>query len=60
MTISGTIDDAHKDEDSARLLRHERRSGQFSRTITLPAPVQSDQIDSRVENGLMTVTIPKA
>jgi HSP20 family protein len=38
----------------------ERRFGTFSRTLTLPVPVQTDKADARFENGVLTLTLPKA
>jgi HSP20 family protein len=38
----------------------ERRFGPFSRTLTLNVPVQADQAEAVFENGVLTLTIPKA
>jgi HSP20 family protein len=37
----------------------ERSYGSFSRSLTLPAAVEVDQIDARYEKGVLTVTCPK-
>jgi HSP20 family protein len=37
----------------------ERRSGSFSRSITLPCPVQDDKVDAKYHDGVLTVTLPK-
>ena len=34
--------------------------GGFSRSIILPMEVKSDQIEATIENGVLTVTLPKA
>lgn len=34
--------------------------GSFSRSIILPVEVKADQIDATIENGVLTVTLPKA
>ncbi|MFA6551276.1 MAG: Hsp20/alpha crystallin family protein [Patescibacteria group bacterium] len=34
--------------------------GSFSRSIILPMEVKSDQIEATIENGVLTVTLPKA
>jgi len=38
----------------------ERRSGNFERAIRLPADVQTDKARADFENGILTVTLPKA
>ena len=40
--------------------RVERGRGPFSRTFTLPAPIEVDQISADLRDGLLTITIPKA
>ncbi len=34
--------------------------GGFSRSIILPTEVKADKIDATIENGILTVTLPKA
>ena len=34
--------------------------GDFSRSIILPLPVKSDQVEAQLKNGVLTVTLPKA
>ncbi len=34
--------------------------GSFSRSIILPVEVEADKIDAALENGVLTVTLPKA
>ena len=60
LKISGKIDQLQEDSKRSGLLRRERRSGQFSRTITLPAPVEADKMETKIDKGIVTVTIPKA
>lgn len=38
----------------------ERRYGPFARTLTLSLPLQADQAEAVFEQGLLTLTIPKA
>jgi len=38
----------------------ERRYGRFERSFTLPRTVDADAISARFENGVLTVTLPKA
>lgn len=47
-------------EQGATYYVRERRFGRFQRMISLPAPVQADQVDATLENGILTVRVPKA
>lgn len=38
----------------------ERRFGRFERAFTLPRTVNTEKIDARFENGVLTVTLPKS
>ncbi|MBI5657835.1 MAG: Hsp20 family protein [Geobacter sp.] len=40
--------------------RSERGSGSFSRTIELPVEIDSDKVSATCQNGVLTVTLPKA
>jgi HSP20 family protein len=44
----------------ARWHRQECGYGQFSRTLTLPFPVDADHVEARYEAGVLTLTLPKA
>jgi len=41
------------------IIFQERRSGAFQRSITLPGPVKQAGMKTRVDNGVLTVIIPK-
>jgi HSP20 family protein len=60
LKISGRIDHLNEERQDGSLLRRERRSGRFSRTIPLSAPVEADKMKTKFDKGVMTVTIPKA
>jgi HSP20 family protein len=47
-------------ERQGRWLRQERPWGNWTRKLELPKEVQPDGIAAHVENGLLTVTVPKA
>jgi len=52
--------DEQKEEDkSARYLRREFSYSKFEQTLILPDDVEKDQIKARVENGVLTVELPK-
>ena len=60
LTITGTMDQEQEDKSAqGKILRRERRTGQFSRTLTLPAPVNSKDMESHIDNGVLEITIPK-
>ncbi|MGA7144018.1 MAG: Hsp20/alpha crystallin family protein [Desulfobacterales bacterium] len=40
--------------------RREREAGKFSRLINLPDDIDVDKVDAKLENGILTMTIPKA
>jgi HSP20 family protein len=46
-----------KDE---RYVMRERYATSFYRTLTLPSPVNTDQADARYDQGVLTLTLPKA
>ncbi len=41
-------------------LIQERRFGPFERVVRLDLPIQSDKIDAAFDNGVLTLTLPKA
>ena len=48
------------EEEGARYHRREREAGTFSRMIGLPGEVDSDKVEAKLENGILTVVISKA
>jgi len=59
LTVSGTMQSDTKKENKGHLLRQERRSGSFQRTITLPGPVKPDKMTTENKKGILYITIPK-
>ena len=47
-------------EENARWHLRERRFGRFVRSITMPAAIEADDISAACENGVLTLTLPKA
>src|SRR5687767_6112056 len=45
---------------NTQYLLQERGYGRFSRTLMLNVPIQADKASADFENGLLTITIPKA
>ena len=48
------------ERENARYHRREREAGSFSRMIGLPGDINSDKVDAKLENGVLTVVITKA
>lgn len=40
--------------------RMERKETAFTRSFTLPAEVEFDKVEARLENGILTLNLPKA
>lgn len=48
------------EEKQATYHIRERRWGSFARSISLPVPVQSEKAKAEYENGILSLTLPKA
>jgi HSP20 family protein len=59
ITISGQREE-EKEEKGKTYHRIERRSGSFSRTLTLPCSVSQDEVVADYRDGVLTVTLPKS
>ena len=59
LTISGQRREEQEEQRGGYYVR-ERRSGSFSRSMTLPEGVDEDSIRARYENGVLEVTIAGA
>jgi HSP20 family protein len=59
LTIKGETKAEEKFEEGS-YLRKERRFGAFQRTLTLPVNVVADKAKAEFENGVLSLTLPKA
>jgi len=59
LTIRGEVKSEEEVKDAAYHIR-ERRYGTFSRSLPLPVPVVADKAKAEFENGILTLTLPKA
>jgi len=57
LSISGERKESELPE-KARLVRSERSSGRFQRTLRLRKPVQDDKVAARLADGVLTLTLP--
>lgn len=58
-----TISGEHKEEEEVKekdYLRKEQRYGAFSRYVPVPVSVKSDKAEAEFEDGILTLTLPKA
>lgn len=51
--------DEKKEEEGREFHRIERMSGSFRRTMRLPFDIEADKVTATVQDGILTVTIPK-
>lgn len=58
LTLTGKSQHEEK-EEKENFYRREIRRGEFSRTVTLPASVDTEQAKARFEDGLLVVNMPK-
>lgn len=48
-----------KDKDTLRYLRREFAYSKYQQTLILPEDVDKTKIEAKVENGVLTITLPK-
>lgn len=48
-----------KEDKGKTYHRIERRSGSFSRTMTLPCEIQEEKVAAECKDGVLTITLPK-
>jgi HSP20 family protein len=59
LTIKGEVKEKEEVNEKAYHLR-EQRWGMFERTLPLPTDVIADKAKAEFENGILTITLPKA
>ena len=59
LTLKGSRNSEQTDEN-IKYYRRERVYGEFERTITLPVPVDVDQVKAKVCDGILEISMPKA
>ncbi|MBZ0286005.1 MAG: Hsp20/alpha crystallin family protein [Anaerolineae bacterium] len=59
LTISGEVEQANV-EQNTRVLLSERSYGKFSRSIRLAQAIDADKVEATYENGVLSLTLPKA
>ncbi len=59
LSIKGETRETSDNKEKAYHIR-EQRWGSFERTLTLPTDVKAEKAQAEFENGVLTVTLPKA
>jgi HSP20 family protein len=59
LTLKGEVKQEEESDDRAWHIR-EQHFGSFERSIVLPTDVKSNKAEAVFENGILTVTLPKA
>jgi HSP20 family protein len=59
LTIKGQREFFYKDAGEDAFRRIERRYGQFTRTLTLPATADVEKVDAAFDKGVLTIEVPK-
>jgi HSP20 family protein len=47
-------------EKDATYHRRERRTGEFTRTLTLPVEINAEKVEATLKDGVLTVVMPKS
>jgi len=53
------IEGEYKADDNNYLVR-ELPNGSFTRTLRLPSAIDADQVEAKIADGVLTLTLPKA
>ena len=58
LTIKGETREEHEDRKDNYVIR-ERRTGKFHRALRLPNTVDTEMVESKYEDGVLSITLPK-
>lgn len=59
VSLSAKVQQLDEQKDGERVLRSERYYGSVSRSIQLPAEIDTSQAKARYEDGVLKMTLPK-
>jgi len=49
-----------QEQENVNYHRREREAGKFSRVISLPGQIDTDKVEAKCKNGILTIVLPKA
>ncbi|MBI3168518.1 MAG: Hsp20/alpha crystallin family protein [Chloroflexi bacterium] len=55
-----SIEGEYKAEEEASFLMDELPSGAFRRSLRMPSEIDSEKVEARIADGILTLTLPKA
>jgi len=58
LTVSAKYEQENEEKNEGRYIRRERRSGVFRRSFVMD-DINTDAIDAKMDNGVLTITCPK-
>jgi HSP20 family protein len=59
LTVSGRREAEQVSDDSDRFYAYERTYGSFSRSFTLPEEIDPESVTASLDNGVLTIMLPK-
>ena len=59
LIIEGEIQGEDTEKEGTQVLVQERRYGRYCRRVRLPQTIDSDKVEARYEDGILTLTLPK-
>ena len=60
LTIRGEMKEEREGQEEGKRIYQERRYGAFSRSFTLPTAIEAEEANADYEDGILTLTLPKA
>ncbi|MFP4346372.1 MAG: Hsp20/alpha crystallin family protein [Anaerolineales bacterium] len=60
LTLRGEMQEEREEKEEGKRIYQERRYGAFSRSFTLPTAVKAEEAEADYEDGILTLTLPKA
>ncbi len=58
ITIQGEF--KRSEDEKSEFLLNEIPTGRFYRELTLPAPLETEKVEAHLDNGVLTLRVPKA